>query len=76
MENVLNDMAALAVKKRTVAVVENGTWAPAAGRQIIKKLEDMKEMKILDMQLSLKSTLKNEREEELDVFVKQIVESM
>ena len=36
----------------------------------------MKEMKILDMQLSLKSTLKNEREEELDVFVKQIVESM
>ena len=76
MENVLNDMAALAVKKRTVAVVENGTWAPAAGRQIIKKLEEMKEMKILDMQLSLKSTLKNEREEELDVFVKQIVESM
>ena len=76
MENVLNDMAALAVKKRTVAVVENGTWAPAAGRQIIKKLEEMNERKILDMQLSLKSTLKNEREEELDVFVKQIVESM
>lgn len=76
MENLLNDMAALAVKKRTVALIENGTWAPAAGRQIAKKLEEMKEMTILDQQLSLKSTLKNDREEELDAFAQQIVDSL
>lgn len=76
MENLLNDMAALAVKKRTVALIDNGTWAPAAGKQIAKKLEEMKEMTLLDMQLSLKSTLKNDREEELDAFAQQIVESM
>ena len=76
MENLLNDMAALAVKKRTVALIENGTWAPAAGRQIVKKLEEMKEMTILGQQLSLKSTLKNDREEELDAFAQQIVDSL
>ena len=76
MENLLNDMAALSVKKRTVALMDNGTWAPAAGKQIVKKLEEMKDMTILDLQLSLKSTLKNDRAEELDAFAQQIAESM
>ena len=32
MENLLTDMKALAVQKRTVAVMDNGTWAPTAGK--------------------------------------------
>ena len=76
MENLLADMKALSVKKRTVAVMDNGTWAPSAGKQMIKMLEEMKDMTILDMQLSIKSTLKQERAEELAAFAQQIVDAM
>ena len=69
-------MKALSVQKRTVAVMDNGTWAPSAGKQMIKKLEEMKDMTILDMQLSIKSTLKQERAEELAAFAQQIVDAM
>ena len=76
MENLLNDMKALSVQKRTVALMDNGTWAPTAGKQIVKKLEEMKEMELLTQQLSIKSVLKNDREAELDAFAQQINDAM
>ena len=76
MENLLNDMKALSVQKRTVALMDNGTWAPTAGKQIVKKLEEMKEMELLTQQLSIKSLLKNDREAELDAFAQQIIDAM
>lgn len=76
MENLLNDMKALSVQKRIVALIDNGTWAPTAGGQIVKKLEEMKEMKVLDQTLSLKSALKQERAEEMETFAQQIVDAM
>lgn len=76
MENLLNDMKALSVQKRTVALMDNGTWAPTAGKQIVKKLEEMKEIELLTQQLSIKSVLKNDREAELDAFAQQIIDAM
>lgn len=76
MENLLNDMKALSVQKRTVALMDNGTWAPTAGKQIVKKLEEMKEMELLTQQLSIKSVMKNDREAELDAFAQQIIDAM
>ena len=76
MENLLNDMKALSVQKRTVALMDNGTWAPTAGKQIVKKLEEMKEMELLTQQLSIKSVLKNDREAELDAFAQPIIDAM
>ena len=76
MENLLTDMKALSVQKRTVALVENGTWAAASGRQILKRLEEMKEMLVLEEQLSLKSALKPERAGDLERFAGQIMETL
>lgn len=76
MENLLADMQALSVQKRAVALIENGTWAAASGRLITKKLEEMKEIQILEKKLSVKSVLKQGQEEELETFVSQIVEAM
>ena len=76
MENLLTDMKALSVQKRTVAVMENGTWAAAAGRQILKMLEEMKEMLILEEQLSVKSVLKRDRGKDLERFSSQIVDAL
>lgn len=76
MENLLTDMKALSVQKRTVALMENGTWAAASGRQILKRLEEMKEMLVLEEQLSLKSALKPERAGDLERFAGQIMETL
>lgn len=76
MENLLADMKALAIQNRTVAIMENGTWAPAAGRLMLKEIEEMKNMNVLDMKLAIKSALQNDREAELDAFAQQIVDAM
>ena len=76
MENFLTDMKALSVQKRTVALMENGTWAAASGKQILKRLEEMKEMLVLEEQLSLKSALKPERAGDLERFAGQIMETL
>ena len=76
MENPLTDMKALSVQKRTVALMENGTWAAASGKQILKRLEEMKEMLVLEEQLSLKSALKPERAGDLERFAGQIMETL
>ena len=76
MHDLLADMKALDVQNRTVAIMENGTWAPAAGRLMIKELEEMKNINILDMKLAIKSALLNDREAELDAFAQQIVDAM
>lgn len=76
IENLLSDMKALAVQKRTVAVMDNGTWAVTAGKQIIQRLEELKQMNILEKKLSIKSALKQEQAEELEAFAQQIVDAM
>lgn len=76
MDNLLHDMKALSVQNRTVAVMDNGTWAPTAGKQIVKQLEEMKNITLLENQLSIKSALKNDREADLDTFAGQIIDSI
>ncbi len=76
VENLLADMKALAVQNRTVAIMENGSWAPAAAKLMIKELEEMKNITILEQKLSIKSALKTEQEEELNAFAQQIVDAM
>lgn len=76
MANLLEDMKALSVQNRTAALIENGTWAAASGRLIAARLEEMKNMTVLETKLSVKSALQNGRANELDAFAQQIVEAM
>lgn len=57
MEAYLSDIKALNLQKRTVAVIDNGTWAATAGKQMIGTLESMKNMTILENTISIKSAL-------------------
>lgn len=76
VEALLNDMKNLTVRNRTVALMDNGTWAPAAGKMIEKALLEMKNITILDEKISMKSTLKQDREEELEALADSIIASM
>lgn len=76
MENLLSDMKALTVQNRVAAIIENGTWAVTSGKQVAAKLQEMKRMVLLEQTLTQKSTLRQGQEEELDAFVKQLLDSI
>lgn len=76
MENLLTDMKALAVQNRTVALMENGTWAPVTAKMMREKLAEMKNMKVLDAQVSIKSDLAADQRGELEALAEAIITSM
>lgn len=77
MKNYLEDMKALNLQKRTVALIENGSWANQVGDLMEDFLtNEMKKMTVLDDRLSLASALSDEKGQEVDSFVRTIVESM
>ncbi len=72
MEELLNDLAAHNIQNRTVAFVENGSWAPTSGGLMRKIIEGCKDMTILDETLTLKSSLRPGQEEQIDALVNAI----
>lgn len=76
MENLLSDMKALAVQKKTVALMENGTWAAMAAKQIREKLSELKEVTVLDTQVTIKSAMLADQRAELEAFADAIVQTM
>ncbi|HPE15451.1 MAG TPA: FprA family A-type flavoprotein [Oscillospiraceae bacterium] len=58
MEALLLDAKALSVQKRTVALMENGTWAPAANMHMRKMLDEMKNMTVLEPAVSIRSSMR------------------
>ncbi|MBP3736861.1 MAG: FprA family A-type flavoprotein [Lachnospiraceae bacterium] len=77
MHNFLEDMKALNVQNRTVAIIENGSWACRSGDLMQKFLdEELKTMTVLNERLSLASSLKNDKEDELNLLADSIAESV
>lgn len=76
MENLLADMKALAVQNKTVALMENGTWAPTTAKQMREKLAELKNVTILDTQITIKSAMAPEQEGQLEALADAIVASM
>lgn len=75
MEDFLHHLQMKAYQKRTVGLLENGTWAPMAAKAMRRYLESMKEIRILDEVVSIKSTYHSEDEEAMDQLAKAIVEA-
>lgn len=59
-------------QNRTVAIIENGTWAPTAGRVMRKMLENSKNLTILDETVSIKSALNETSRAQLDALVEAL----
>ena len=76
MHNFLMDMKALNLQKRTVAILENGSWACKSGSLMRECLEEMKDMNILDEKVTLTSSMTDDTHQDMDSLVDAIVESM
>nr|WP_302650377.1 FprA family A-type flavoprotein [uncultured Agathobaculum sp.] len=55
MESFLADVKALSLQKRTVALLENGTWAPVAAKHMRTVVDSMKDITVLDGAIAIKS---------------------
>ena len=69
MEELLRDLAAHNIQNKTVALVENGSWAPTSGGLMREILEGCQDMTILDNTITLKSSLKKEQLAQIDALV-------
>ncbi|MBR2067963.1 MAG: FprA family A-type flavoprotein [Solobacterium sp.] len=60
-------------QKRTVAFVENGSWAPLAAKNMKAMLEGCKEINYLDSVITIKGTLTEENKEGIKHLAEQLV---
>ncbi len=74
MEELLHDLAAHNFSKKTVGIIENGSWAPQAGKLIRELLSSCRELTILDEQVTIKSSMKAENEAAMDAMVSRIAQ--
>ena len=60
MEDFLSHLKAKNFQKRTVALMENGSWAPMAAKKMREYLEGMKEITICEPVVTIKSAMKED----------------
>jgi flavorubredoxin len=72
MEEFLHHLKAKNFQKRKVALIENGTWAPMAAKQMRATLETLKEIEIVEPIVSIKSALSETNKEEIRQLAKTL----
>ena len=72
METLLLELKAHALQNRSVALIENGSWGPAAARLMAKHLEEMKGMTQIAPPVTLRSAVKDEQYRQLEALADTI----
>ena len=68
MEALLMDLAEHNIQNRTVAFMENGTWAATSARQMGAMLEKCKNLAVLEQKVTIKSSLKEQQMAEIEAL--------
>ena len=72
MEDFLLHLKAKNYQKRTVAIMENGSWAPMAGKKMREIFEGMKAIEICEPIVTIKSTMKEENLKVMDELAEKL----
>ena len=59
MHDFLHHLQIKSFQKRRVAIVENGSWAPSAGRVMRAMLSEMKDLEIVEPMVTIRSRMKS-----------------
>ncbi len=73
MEKFLRHLKHKNFQNRTVGIIENGSWAPAAAKNMQEILEQMKDITIVEPIIHIKTTMSKENEEEMKQLAKAIL---
>ena len=73
MEKFLRHLKHKNYQNRTVGIIGNGSWAPAAAKNMKEILEQMKDINIVEPVIHIKTTMSKENEEEMRMLAKVIL---
>ncbi len=77
MLDFLEHMKALHVQKRTVAIIENGSWAVKSGDLMQKFMDDnLQDMTILNERVSMASALHEDKQQEMEQLAQALADSL
>ena len=76
MDEVLRDIEAHSLKNRTVAFMENGTWAVTCGNQMKEIFAGLKGMNLIEDTVTIKSALADGQEAQVEKLAEAIAETM
>ena len=76
MEELLHDLKAHAWQRRTVALIENGSWAPQSGKLMRAELEQMKDITIVGDTVTMKGAMQSSQEEQLIALATALLASL
>lgn len=76
MDEVLRDIEAHSLKNRTVAFMENGTWAVTCGKQMKEIFAGLKGMNLIEDTVTIKSALADGQEAQIEKLAEAISETM
>ncbi len=73
MKTFIDHLADHAYQNRRIALIENGTWAPAAAKAMRAKVEAMKGIEVVEPVVSIKSALSDETRAQLKELAAALV---
>ena len=59
-------------QNRKVAIVENGSWAPSAGREMKALLETMKNITIIEPMITIRGSITDETNNQLETLANNL----
>ena len=74
MHTFLHHLQMKGYRSRRVGIIENGSWAPCAGRTMRKMLEQMKDIDIVEPMVTILSRVKSSDVPKLEELAKRLVE--
>ena len=73
MREFIDHLVERGFKKRTVAFIENGTWAPIAAKIMGQKLASCKELTFAETTVTVKSALSSANEQQLEALADELM---
>ena len=73
MKQFLEHLKERNYQKRKVAIIENGSWAPSAGRCMKTLLQEMKDVDIIEPIITIKSTMNTQNVEQINNLAEQLL---
>ena len=73
MQDFLHHLQSKAYQNRKVAIMENGSWAPSAGKTMRAILDTMKNLEIVEPMVTIRSTMKESDMEKLEALADAMI---
>ena len=73
MEQFLRLIKEKNYQNRKIGIIENGTWAPSAAKTMLEIISNMKDIKIVEPKVTIKTTLKEDSIKQLENLAENIL---